>query len=72
MDGNNQMERVLLSGDGRILMCGRVMIQLNEDKDKVQEIGSIILEKDHSVHKYKFMSLLNDQDRKTFQLLIKK
>lgn len=53
-------------------MCGRVLIQLNEDKDKVEEIGAIVLESDHSVHKYKFMSLLNDQDRKVLQILIKK
>ena len=66
------MERVLLSGDGRILMCGRVLIQLNERKDEVEEIGAIVLEKDHSIHKYKFMSLLNDQDRKVFQMLVKK
>lgn len=72
LDTNNQMERVLLSGDGRILMCGRVLIQLNERKDEVEEIGAIVLEKDHSIHKYKFMSLLNDQDRKVFQMLVKK
>ena len=45
---SNNLERVIVSDNQRILMCGKVLIQLSRDLEDVQEIGCIIHKKDNS------------------------
>ena len=46
------------SGDGRILMCGRILIFLNENMQEVDDVGCIVFERLHSLVKYRFLSLI--------------
>ena len=62
-DPNNFLERVMLSGDGRLLMCGKVVIQLNSTLDEIDQIGVIRVSKDLQILKYDFLNLLDPQDR---------
>ena len=59
------LDDVIVSGDGRIILCGHIIIQLNHSQDVVKDIGTIMLFKEYSNIKYKFMSLLNDTQRKS-------
>ena len=53
------------------MMCGRILIQLTKSLNKVMEIGCIIREKNYSEVKYKFMSLLENNEKKIIQNMIK-
>lgn len=52
------MERMIQSSDGRVLMCGRVLIQLSKSFDEITNIGCIVLEKNNSEFDYNFISLI--------------
>lgn len=62
----------MTSGDGRILVCGRIMIHLNKSLNKVLDVGVILYERDYSVIKYTFLSLLKETDREHIQKMVKK
>ena len=47
-DPQNQLERLLQSDDGRLLMCGRLIFKLNETLDDLEQIGCIMLTKNHT------------------------
>ena len=46
-DEHNFLARVMQSGDRRLLMCGKVVIQLNEALDEIDNIGVIEVDKQH-------------------------
>ena len=54
----------MVSVDGRILMCGHILIQLNKALDDIEEMGCIYMKKDHSIIFYEFLSFFKPNDRK--------
>lgn len=60
---NNLLDRAMISEDGRLIMSGKVVIQLNVDLDEVANIGCFIFEKDNSLINYRFVSLLEEEQR---------
>jgi hypothetical protein len=64
LDRQNMFQRLMLSGDGRILMCGNVLIQLNPELNQVHDIGVIMMEREFSLIRYKFLSLKSIESRK--------
>ena len=60
------------SGDGRIVMCGRILIYLNENICEVDDVGCIIYERVHSIVKYRFLSLIKPSEREQLAKLIKR
>jgi hypothetical protein len=40
-EANNQLERLIQSDDGRLLMCGKLIFKLNKTLDDLDEIGCI-------------------------------
>lgn len=65
------MSRVIKSGDGRLLMCGKIIIQLNQDLDDIDRIGCILREKDHSINRYRFLDLLVESEREIMHSIVK-
>lgn len=61
-----------MSGDRRIIMCGRALIQLNQDLTEVLEIGCVVHIKTVSKSEFKFHSLFSESDRKQIATLVKK
>lgn len=59
LDAKNPMERVMLSHDRRLILCGPVVIQMNKKEDDVKDIGCFYTQKESSVASYKFYSLLD-------------
>lgn len=68
----NWFDRVIMSGDRRIIMCGRALIQLNRDLTEVLEIGCVVHIKTVSKSEFKFKSLFSESDRKQIAGLVKK
>ena len=66
------MDRLLQSGDGRLVMCGRILIQLNATLTDVMEVGCIVYNRDHYIINYNFLSLIKLSDREQIQKLVKK
>lgn len=52
----------MTSGDGRLLLCGRVIIQLNDTFDDIDNIGVIYIVRDIQNVSYKFLSLKDESD----------
>jgi hypothetical protein len=70
-DHSNELERVIQSDNQRILMCGKVIIQLTKDLEDVQRIGCIVNRKDNSNNvKYYFLSLKDSFYRKEIKLTL--
>lgn len=67
LDPMNQLERVMLSYDRRLLICDRVVIQMSEKEDDVQDIGCFHRTQESSLVAYKFYSLLDKIERKFVQ-----
>ena len=65
------MKNLIRSGDGRIILCGRVLIQLDKSQDSIKNIGCILLEKEYSQNKYRFVSLTNDPERKLIHQILR-
>lgn len=61
----------MLSHDRRLLMCGKVVIQMNQKEDDVQDIGCFHLIQDSAYTSYKFYSLLDKVSRKLIYQIIK-
>ena len=72
MDKENEFERLIFSGDGRVIMCERVIVQLNEDLSKVINVGCIAYHRNHSEITYHFLSLMKIQERDEINRLIKR
>lgn len=71
-DEGGTFERVVLSADGRLVMCGKTVIQLSKNKDDIDAIGCFMYEKDSSNNiVYQFLSLVEDKEKIT-SLLKKK
>jgi len=68
----NQLDRFMQSGDGRLLMCGRILIYLTENMEEVEDVGCIVFERLHSLVKYRFLSLIKLQEREQLSKLVKK
>lgn len=64
LDSQNPLERVMLSYDRRLLICGKIVIQMNKREDDVQDIGCFYTQKESSIVSYKFYSLLDKDQRK--------
>ena len=60
----NQLDRVTLSKNGRLLMCGKIVMQLNQQMNEIDDIGAFVLLKDYSNINYKFYSLIQPEQRK--------
>jgi len=45
-------------------MCGRIIIQLAKSMQEVMDIGVVVLEKEYSFNKFRFVSLLQEDTRK--------
>mmetsp|Transcript_27878 Transcript_27878/g.42162 ORF Transcript_27878/g.42162 Transcript_27878/m.42162 type:complete len:256 (+) Transcript_27878:298-1065(+) len=56
---SQQWQRLVPSADGRIILCGKIMLKMGKDLDEVEDIGFISMEKMHSSMFYKFHSLLS-------------
>lgn len=62
-DKDGKYDRVVLSADGRLVMCGMTVIQLSRNKDDIDNIGCFTYDKDSSNNiVYKFLSLLDDKE----------
>lgn len=48
VNNGNWFDKVTLSGDRRIIMCGRILIQLDAEMSEVMEIGCIVIQKSNS------------------------
>lgn len=59
-DPANYLERMIQSSDGRVLMCGRVLIQMSKSFDEITNIGCIVLEKSATIFDYNFHSLIKN------------
>ena len=46
-------------------MCGRILIHLNEELTAVDDVGCVVYERDHSLVKYIFYSLVRESDRES-------
>jgi hypothetical protein len=64
LDQNGHIEKCLSSENLKILICGRLIIQLRSDISDIQSIGCFIYKKDHSVTEYRFYDLMNKNDKK--------
>lgn len=64
LDSQNPLERVMPTQNGRLLFCGKILIQLNKNLDDIQDIGAYVLEKENAFNTYQFYSLLNKNERK--------
>lgn len=64
LDARNPLERVMLSQDRRLILCGKVVIQMNKNEDDVKDIGCFYTQKESSIISYKFYSLLDLVQRK--------
>lgn len=54
----------MLSFDRRLIICGKIVIQMNEREDDVQEIGCFHTIQEAAYTSYKFYSLLDKFSRK--------
>jgi len=59
LDDKNSLDRFMISANGRLLMSGKIVIQLNSSLTNVEQIGCIIATKHHSILTYKFYSLID-------------
>ena len=55
---------MIISEDERLLMCGKVIIQLNSSLDTIQNIGVMSIKRDLQIINYQFLSLLDENERK--------
>ena len=46
-DPDNFLDRVMISGDGRLLLCGKVIIQLTATLDDIENIGVMSIKRDN-------------------------
>ena len=67
----NSVSKILPSDDGRVLMCNYLVIQLSENQKSIQDVGVICISRDHSQIQYKFQSLLEIEQRKVIQSILK-
>lgn len=62
-DQENSFERVVLSVDGRLVMCGMTVIQLSKSKDDIEKIGCFMYDKNSSNDiVYKFLNMIDDRE----------
>jgi hypothetical protein len=59
----NRLERMMQSNDGRLLMCGKLLIKLNARFDEIELIGCIFGKKKQQQNSYVFLSLTNCEDK---------
>ena len=71
LDENNQLERLIISGDNHIIMCGHILIQMSNRIEEVLDIGVIYYEKVYSINKYRFISLLKEDGFKEIQTILR-
>ena len=63
LDPDNIFERLIQSEDLRLIMCGRVIVQLNSDLEEVENVGCIIHTRDNSNNiKFQFLSLKDKRE----------
>lgn len=55
-------ERLMLSKNARLLVSGKILIQLNADMDDINDIGCIVMKQRSDQNLYHFHSLLDDDD----------
>ena len=72
MSQQSHFDRCMLSQDGRLVLSGRIVIQLTENLINISDIGVIVFEKNFSGIKYHFISLLCHADRDEIEKLINK
>jgi hypothetical protein len=71
-DKLNEMKRIVRSKNGQLIMCGRVVIQLDLDCNDFKNIGVIWLKTKLPKTQYEFLSLINDNHISMIQHIIKK
>lgn len=59
---------MIQSDDGRILMCGKLLMKLNKSFDEIELIGCILGKKRQQQNTYKFLSLTNCEDKSLIDL----
>ena len=69
--GNLENDRIVRADNDRLLLCGRIIIQLSIDQQEILDVGIILAEKDYSMVKFTFMSLLKDDERKLIWAKVK-
>ena len=52
-------------------MCGKLILRLNDVQDDLDQIGCIMLVKDHNKINYKFLSLFESDDQRIIDLVLK-
>jgi hypothetical protein len=69
----NQLERLIQSDDGKLLMCGKLIMKLNETHDDLDQIGCIMMTPGEAQDRnYRFLSLLADKDQIVINETLKK
>lgn len=53
-------------------MCGKLILRLNDMQDDLDQIGCIMLVKEHNKIKYKFLSLFETDDQRIIDIVLKK
>ena len=72
LDSDNRFDQLNLSKNGQLIMCGRLIIQLDNHCKEVQDVGVILMERNYSKVSYNFMSLQNEKNRAVIRQMIKK
>ena len=63
LDPDNNFERLIQSEDLKLIMCGKVIVQLNSDLEEVENLGCLIHTRDNSNNiKFQFLSLRDKRD----------
>ena len=63
----------MFSRDQRLIIAGRVLIQLDEEMEEINDIGCIVKQEQPSdVNRYQFYSLLEDCDKNDITNLMKR
>ena len=42
-ESTNQLERLIQSDDGKLLMCGKLIMKLNDTRDDLENVGCIVI-----------------------------
>lgn len=61
---NNQFDDIFVSKDDRLIMSGKVIIQLDENLSQIENMGSILILKTQSSISFKFLSFFEEKSRK--------